>query len=166
MSVRRVRGIELSDDPTFSRKSWKVERAGWIGLAVFLAAAFVGVLGPGLFSEVRKVDALGRFQAIYERFGHFRSDATLHVVARAEGGEASVWIGDRYLEDVEITSIRPEPLKVRAEGDGTTYLFATGGGEGSVDVRFEITYQKAGVVKGRLGRSRDDAVAIRHFVYP
>ena len=104
MSVRRVRGIELSDDPSFSRKSWKVERAGWIG--------------------------------------------------------------DRYLEDVEITSIRPEPLEVRAEGDGTTYLFATGSGGGRVDVRFEITNQKAGVVKGRLGRSREAALAIRHFVYP
>ena len=156
----------MSDDPAFSRKSWKVERAGWIALTVFLVAGFLGVLGAGIFSEVHAVDAPSRFQATYDRFGHFRSDATLHVIARAEAGEASVWIADRYLEDVEITSIRPEPLRVRAERDGTTYLFATGSGEGSVVVRFEITFQKVGVVKGRIGRSRDAAVAIRHFVYP
>ena len=168
MYLRKVGRIELSDDPSFSRKSWAVERAGWIGLAAFLLAGFLGLLGPGLFSQVTAGDVPG-LRLTYDRFGHYHCETTLVLSLDREaaaGGAASIWIEDRYLENVEIESIRPDPVVVRSESGGNVYTFATGDGMGPVQVRFELTYRKAGSLRGRIGRSPDRSFEIRQFVYP
>ena len=164
MSLRQVGSIQLSDDPPFSRASWKFERAGWIGLTAFLLAGFAGVLGPGLFSGSTARDGTGAVQIRYDRSGHFRSDGTLEARVRPGGGVASLWIDDQYLENVEIQSVRPEPSGTRTEAGGSTYLF--GAGKDPVEVRFEVSYKKAGVLRGRFGGSPGGAVEIRQFIYP
>ena len=165
MGLRRIGRIQLSDDPAFTRKSWLVERAGWVGLAAFLAASFLGLLGPGLFSEVAAGDS--GLRATYDRFGHFHSEGTLRFqLERTGSGAGSIWIDDGYLNGVEIESIRPEPAAVRAEAGGSLFTFATGDGAGPVEVRFEVKYRKAGSLRGRIGLSRERALEIRQFVYP
>jgi len=166
MNRRTAGRIDLPDDPAFTRKSWIVERAGWVGVTLFLLASIGGLLGRGLFSETSADDRAG-VRVVYDRFGHYHSESTLRVRLDAHGeSESPFWIDDAYLNDVEIQSIRPAPASVRAESGGSSYRFAMGNGEGPVEVRFELQYRRAGTLRGQVGRSRERAVEIRHFIYP
>jgi hypothetical protein len=168
MSLRNVGRIQLSDDPAFSRKSWKAERAGWFFLAAFLIAGFLGLLGPGLLPQVTREEASG-VQVSFDRFGRHLGEATIRCRLKRESPEsrrATLWIDGGYLDGVAIQSITPPPVEARADSGGSSYSFALEPGADALELRFEISYRNSGPLRGRLGRSAARAVELRQFVYP
>ncbi len=153
-----TRGIDLTDDPVFLRRSWAVERIGWAVLGLILAAAVLGLLGPGLLPRAR---VEGPLTAEFDRFARWENDGVLRV--RLPPGERSLWIENRYLNDVEIRRVWPDPAGVSARPGWTVLTFEA---TGEVDVLLEIAHRRFGPAGGRLGTSADRAVAIRQFVYP
>lgn len=158
--------IELSDDPKFSRTSWKVERIGWWTLGAVLVAGTVGLLGPGLFSAASAGEPGDPIRVEYERFGHFETDDELRIRLRPRDGTASMWIEDRYLDGVEIRDVFPPPERVELREGRKVYIFSAGAGHDPVQVRFDVTYKKIGRLAGRLGTSDGPAVDVKQFIYP
>ena len=166
-TVHRVGSLEISDDPKFTRNSWRAERIGWLGLAAVLVAGILGLLGSGVFSSATAGEAGDPLRVEYERFGHFETDDRLTVWVRPRGNEAmvSLWIEDRYLDHVEIRDILPRPARIEMKGDRKVYFFDTVGND-PVQVRFDITYKKAGRAAGRFGTLDSPWVEVRQFIYP
>ena len=152
------REIDLQDDLKFTRGDWKIERVGWAALAAFLAAGFLGLLGPGLFS---RVSADGPLSVEYERFSRLMNEEEIRV--RLSPGDRSLWVENRFLDGVRIRSMTPEPASVKAEPGWTVYTFEAAG---DVDALLEVEPRKAGRSEGRFGVSPDRTVAVRQFVYP
>ena len=103
------RDIDVQDDLRFTRGSWTVERVGWGLLAAFLVAGFLGLLGPGLFS---RATAHGPLTVEYERFSRLQNEEEIRV--RLLPGTRSLWVENRFLAAVRITSVTPEPESVKA----------------------------------------------------
>ena len=153
----REREIDLSDDLRFTRRSWKAERIGWAVLYALVAAGLLGFLGPGLFSR-KTLD--GPLHVEFDRFERMHKPCDLQ--ARLNGGAKNLWVEKSWLQEVEVQSMRPAPLRVSDQGAWTVYSFA---GE-DVDVHLSYQHKSAGATEGRFGVAPDKAVAVKQVVLP
>jgi hypothetical protein len=167
-TVHRVGTLEISDDLKFTRLSWKAERIGWLVLAAVLVAGILGLLGSGVFSSATAGEAGAPLRVRFERFAHFEADDRLTVTFRPQvhGGLSSLWIEDRYLDDVEIREIVPTPERIELQPGRKVYYFPTAAGADVIQVWFDLSYKKAGRLAGRIGTSDAPPVELKQFIYP
>jgi len=165
--LHRAAGIQLSDDYSFTRKSWKVERAGWGLLFGIVGLALLGVLAPGLVSH--RSAAAGYLAVEYERVGHLKTDGTVTVLLTPrpdDSDHVSFWIDRKYLDEVTLDEIQPHPIEVRPGDDRTTFVFPAPPRHSQVAVRLAVVPDRPGRLAGRFGRGGDAGVDVRQFIYP
>jgi len=117
------RRYPINEDMAFQRRSWIVERAGWVLLVAIAAAGLSGVLGngPASWQTVRA----GTLSVAYERFQRAtRVSPIVFTVAPASGNETTLHVSAPFQRDFEFTSIQPPPLRTRAGPDGLDLTFA------------------------------------------
>ena len=114
--------LELDQDLSVTRASWRFERIGWIGLVLFVAGALLGVLGPGPLSDARAGEADAPVRVDYERFAHFESEAELGIQVRPPAsGPFELWMSSDYLRHLEVRGVTPPPMATRVEPDRLVY---------------------------------------------
>ncbi len=153
--------LEIEEDLAFQRRSWKVERAGWVLMALIAMASILGLVDKGPLSRTSKGNA-GSLQVRYERFLHLDSPTQIRVSLPVTG-PFSLQLPLRYLENTEISQIVPDPVNVASYNDLVSYSFAAR--RGTADVLFDLKARRAGPMKGfvQAGGRRVD---FNHFVYP
>jgi hypothetical protein len=131
---------DLERQLRFHRLEWRVQRIGWVFVALFLVLAFAGLFGGGPLSHAHAQAATGRID--YERF--LRNGAPAELVITSAGGGAqgvgSIAISADYLEAFRIERVTPEPTTVRRVGAQLVYEFASAS-SGSV-ISFQIDPQQ------------------------
>ena len=123
--MRRSRPIEdLDANRSFYRNEWRIQRAGWVLVAIFLAFALGGLFGNGALSRAQAEGAAGRIQ--YERFVRYGLSTDLVVTpAGSSQGVNRVELGAAYLAAFLVERITPEPAAVRMSGPAIVYEFAS-----------------------------------------
>jgi hypothetical protein len=147
------------------RRAWVFERVGWIVMAAILVAAAVGLFGHGWLSDA-KAGAGDELVVDYSRFGRAHSPIELAVEWLARGQEPTLWISRPYLDEFEITEIRPTPSAVTLEPDRIVYAFRSGTPEARLAVTFMLKAEHGGRYRGRIGAGDGPAVEIRQFLVP
>ena len=125
METRRADGLEIDEDLAFARRSWRVQRASWVGMGVVVVLALAGLLGSGPLSR-HAVSLPGLLRVEYQRFTRYEAPQTLTVrlePAATQTAEARVWIDRRYLDDARVEAVTPPPARVEAAGDRLVYAF-------------------------------------------
>jgi hypothetical protein len=140
---------DLERQLRFHRLEWRVERIGWVFVALFLALAFAGLFGGGPLSHARAVAATGRID--YEHFVRNGSPSRF-VITPASGaaqGVSRVEITADYLEAFRVERITPEPTTVRMAGGQLVYEFAASspGASISFDVDPQQLWRHRAVVR-------------------
>jgi hypothetical protein len=154
----RARDIDLVEDPRFLRRSWTAERVGWGALAAFLAAGLLGLLGPGLLSGRT---AEGDVRVEYDRFERVQSPSEVRIALAPRA--RNLWVEHRWMEEVEVENIRPQPVRTSRHGEWVVYSFDS---TEDVDVRLGVRFLQAGGAKGRFGTAPERSVEVEQFVYP
>jgi hypothetical protein len=169
VSTRRAHDLEIDQDLTYLRRSWRVQRAGWLAMAVVLALALAGLLGSGPLSR-REVGVPGLLQVEYERFARYEAPQTLTVrvdPAATHTGEIRLWVDRRYLEHARIETITPEPSRVESAADRLVYVFAMNRPGEPATIAFGLQAERIGRISGRVGLEDAEAAApFRQLVYP
>jgi hypothetical protein len=108
----------------FHRAEWRIQRVGWVLVALLLATAGAGLFGNGPLSRAHSGNAAGRVD--YQRFTRYglSTDLVVTPVASAHGVNR-VAIGADYLELFRVERITPEPAAVRIAGPNIVYEFAS-----------------------------------------
>jgi hypothetical protein len=111
-------------DHRFHRNEWRIQRIGWVLVALFLALAAAGLFGNGPLSRAHADSAGGRLE--YQRFTRFglMTDLVVTPVASANG-ITRVEISGDYLEAFRVEHVTPEPAAVRLDGSNIVYEFAS-----------------------------------------
>jgi hypothetical protein len=167
--VQRVGTLEVAQDLEFQRRSWTVQRIGWVVMALVIVAALLGLFGPGPLSSATAGEQGGALWAEYRRFGRYASPSTLRIhlgTGAARDGEARVWLSREYLEGVRIQHITPEPDSVEAGLDRITYAFRVAEPGQPVAVTFHLELQQIGPTTGRVGLPDGPSLTFSQFVYP
>lgn len=161
--------LHLSEDMAFQRRTWLVERAGWIAFAAILVAALLGLFGGGLLGPTETATEDGSLSMHYERFWRVQSPTQLRVVARPADPRSSalrLWVAREYIEALSISRITPEPERVEAASDRYVFEFRlTEPGE-TATILFGIEALQAWSLPGRLGIEGGASLSFNQFIYP
>jgi hypothetical protein len=166
---KRVGSIEISEDMDFQRKSWRVQRIGWVIMLGIAIASLFGAFGDGPLSSAEKGDASSGFRISYERFPRHNATEVIdfEVDGVAIGADTMrIWIDRQWLSGKEIRSMSPEPAESALEGTRIIYAFTGNRAASGRHVRMHLEPRKMGRVRGEAGLVGGRSFTFGQFVYP
>ena len=166
---RRTGSIDIGEDIDFQKRSWSVQRAGWVVMLLLVAAALLGVFGGGPLSDARAGDA-NLLRVDYDRFVRLESSEkitfTVGREAILDGSSVDLWVDREWLRAHEVNSIVPEPSETRVTADKVTYRFNVDSSGGASRIEFDLETKAMGVLKGRAGIARGNSLEFKQLAYP
>jgi hypothetical protein len=166
--VTAARNVDIGQDEAFERRSFNVQRAGWIVMSLIVAAAAGGLLGSGPLGKATAA-AGGAFTVDYERLTRYQAQQTLQIHLQSivtSRREARLWISRRFLDSSKIESIVPTPARVEGSADRVYYVFHMAKPGDPLLVSFNIQAERIGLVDARIGVDDGQEVKLKQFVYP
>src|SRR6478736_7285825 len=88
--------LEIEEDLQLTEISWKIQRAGWVLLLLFVSSAALGVFGNGLLSKVHR--QWNEYSVGYERFGRYEMPQQIKIIAPSKDGKVSLTIPQSFTE--------------------------------------------------------------------
>lgn len=157
------------DAKDFQRREWRVERVGWVVIALLLVAAILGVFSNGPLSHTTSADPDGDVEVEYERFVRHMGKAELTVrigPSAVQDETATVFISRDLIDSMRLEAISPQPESTTGGRIGTTFEFSADADSPPV---ISITYRpdEIGVAEGTV-RIGDDHGGARvwQLTYP
>jgi hypothetical protein len=161
--------LQLTEDLTFQRREWVIQRLGWAAMAVLLVAGVLGFFGSGPVSD-RSVSAQdGAAQVSYSRFGRFGAPGTLLIELRDAqpdtSGTVQLGLSRDYAEGVRIEQVVPEPESVKTEEDWLVYEFALDA-PALLRVSIEFMFEHRGELSGEVRFPDGATLTFEQFIHP
>lgn len=159
-----TRDIELPDGE--SNLLWKLQRAGWICMFLFILAAVLGFTGTGPLGQVRARGA--GIEVDYSKFKRRCAPSVTEVrVSPVAPGPVRVWISREYLGHFAVEHITPQPQSTASSEQIVSYTFA------NVPEQALVAYfhlrgleSTVGWVSGSIGVEGAGEVKLSEFVWP
>ncbi len=168
-SLPRVGDLEIEQDHDFQRRSWRLQRVGWIVLVVVIAAALLGLFGSGPLAHTTVGAPGDPLRLEYDRSGRFDAPSTLTALLRPSTrrpGEAILHLDRGFTDHFQIERVQPTPDRTEAGPDHSVYAFrVTGPGE-PVRVTFRLRPDRVGPLTGRVRQDGGSWLTCTQFVYP
>jgi len=123
--LREAGGIQLNEDMALLRREWRAQRIGWIGMAVVLALALVGVFGHGPISDA-ETGRRDSFAVEYERIIRHgaHTELAFHVAPVLQADSAfRIYLPQAYLSQFTVEDVIPEPAASGTAGALVFYEF-------------------------------------------
>ncbi|WP_140987066.1 hypothetical protein [Asticcacaulis tiandongensis] len=141
----RSDGLQISESPAFQRTFWRVERLAWIGFAVIIVAALLGLTGSGGPLSQGKLQ-VGPADVTYTRIVRWQTASRLSItMANIPPNGVNIVLGDSYSSGFSMDSISPEPKAVDLIADGHQFHF-TGQSGTRGRIEFDLTARSPGRV--------------------
>jgi hypothetical protein len=167
MAESQYKDLEINEDYDFQKKTWRVQRIGWVFMAIMLLAAILGAFGSGFLShaEVFKNNDL---KVEYERFARYEttSELVFHIAPQTSDSVVKAWISREYIDDFQIEQITPEPESSEADNRTITYTFSLSSPQEPLRIQCFLKTGKVGFVKAHAGIEGGSQVEFSQFVYP
>jgi hypothetical protein len=163
------RSIEVDEDMAWQRRTWVIQRIGWLTMGGLVLTALTGVFGHGPVSWRQASDPAGLVRVEYERFERQYSEHTLRVdiAPHATAGDAIILrLNGAFLDAAEVKGIVPEPRGTRSVGSDVEYIFPVAQLGQPATIRFSLKLREAGSVKGEIGLNGREPARFTQFVYP
>jgi hypothetical protein len=169
--VHKVDDLEISQDLKHSRLEWRIERIGWVVMAVIIVAALIGLLGPGPLSS----STVGKGSALsgeYERFIRYQAPQLLRLHVRPKGTDSLVHLrlSRAFVDKVEMMHINPDPVDIKAEPNHFSYFFARGDASRTPDDSLTFTFEYQPEEFGNMDIEAEvpnlHVLRFNQFVYP
>lgn len=122
--IRRRGDLEIDDNPKLQNTTWVAERVAWVLLALFLAAALLGVFGHGPLSRGEARTADGWLVVDYPRVA--RLDSPDEIELRLGPGRperATIDLDGDFSRNFVVERSQPEPSAQRALRAGMSLDF-------------------------------------------
>jgi len=163
---KKSKNHPIDEDLDFQQKMWRIQRAGWVVLALLMLVTVLGLFGGGPLSSAQALDSSGLLQVDYDRFVRMQSPQTLQVSldeAAVHDQQASVWVSQAFLDRVRVERIQPQPERVTAQDGGQIYQFSV---RGPLQVTYDLQAKGPGVYRVELGLPGAEPAAFTQVVYP
>jgi hypothetical protein len=164
--VARADSVDVGYDDRFERTWWRVQRATFVVLALFVAAGIAGLFGRGPLSK-KTVQTEG-LKIQYERFARFRTSAVMRISvdrALAQNGRVNLFVSQAVVDTLSISQTTPSPVATAITGDGEVFTFDVADGSPLL-FKFSQEPSTFGIVSGRIGVPAAAQLDIKQIVYP
>ena len=163
------RPIEVDEDMAWQRRTWAIQRIGWVAMGVPVLTALTGVFGYGPVSWRQASDPAGLLRVETERFRRQGSEFTLRVDIAPEAtihNAIPLRVSGTFLDAVEVKGIVPEPRESRSLGADVEYLFPLAQPGQAVTIRFALKIREVGSPSAEIGLTGREPARFTQFVYP
>jgi len=72
--TKKVGDLQINEDMEFQRRSWIVQRVGWLVFALVILLAALGLFGDGILSDAKAGQEEGALWLEYPRFKRFEDE--------------------------------------------------------------------------------------------
>ncbi len=165
--TQRGGSLEIGQDLDFQRKEWRVQRIGWVVMALIALAAVLGMTGSGLLA--RATVAEGPLQLEYSRFDRFAAPTTLEVRIDADaiaGDRVELRVDRTYVQSAQIQRVLPEPEEVLSDGDGLIYVFGVLAPGQPVTITFDLEHSTFGQKSSWIALANEPRLDFSQVVFP
>ena len=170
MSIRRIGDLDIAEDLDFQRRTWTVERIGWLVILFVVVAAVLGLCGSaGPLNKAAAGERDDLLSVSYARFARHGAGTVLEVRVAPEAarqGEVRLWIEEGLFEVMELTQVAPEPEEVVLEPGRLVFVFPAADAAGPLTISFDLEPTHYWRHTARLGLPDGPSVRVRQFVYP
>lgn len=157
--------LETEESLSYQRKSWRVQRVGWVLMGLCLVLSMLGLFGDGPLTRARAGSA-GGFEVGYSRVWRLQTEAHVELTAFPDSaGQVIVSLEESLLRRADIRSVSPEPRRIEAVPGGQRIVFDAKG-DGPVSLRVGITPTRIGRLRTRLATPNQVSVPLTVFVLP
>jgi hypothetical protein len=147
-------------------REWLLQRIAWWLLLTLLAAIGMGLFGRGgPLSELRLGSRDGALLIELDRFIRYHSPDTLTVTVRTSLEKTPIRLDARYLRQIQIEHVTPQPAREIGGGAAVTYVFDTRPGE-RLTATFHFSADKYGRLAGWVESADGNRVDFSQFAYP
>jgi hypothetical protein len=153
----------------WQRRTWAIQRLGWLAMGGLVLTALTGVFGYGPVSWQQASDPAGLLRVEYERFQRQGSEFTLRVdVAPEATAENSIplRVSGTFLDAVEVNGIVPEPREARSLGGDVEYVFPMAQPSRAATIRLALKLREVGSHSAEIGLGGREPARFTQFVYP
>jgi len=161
--------LQVEEDLKLERRGWIFERIGWLAMLLIVLAALAGLIGNGPLSSDSAAAADESVTLEYDRFQHYHCRATLTVRVSGEAAEEKevrLWFDQKFLSEIEIDRISPEPSETLVGNGRHVFVFPVADQGKSTEIIFHFEPDKIGAIRGQLGIEERDDVQFALFAYP
>jgi len=159
----KTTGLQVNEDMDFQRLEWRIERIGWVMLALIIIAALLGLLGNGPLSSSAKT--AGSLQVEYDRFLHRDAPSSYRIHLKPRDAATDIHLNREFLDSAKLDQIVPQPAEAELATDGILLRFKSSPlAAGVVTIPFEA--KTIGVLQTRISVGNETPIHLSHFVYP
>ncbi|HMN67567.1 MAG TPA: hypothetical protein PKC28_03420 [Bdellovibrionales bacterium] len=137
--------LQIQDDIRFQRKTWIVQRVGWILLCVVVVLAFLGFTGPSELTTAKITDANLKLE--FPRFARQETDFAVKI--ELGPGSDRIEISNELLEKINIVEVAPFPRAQIATKEFTVLVFDRDA-VSSVPIHFRLKPLRYGRLHGEI----------------
>lgn len=158
-------GLQLSEDMRQQRREWMIQPVTWVVLCLILIAIALGLTGSGPLSKAVAGSPESAIRMEYDRFMRRQSEDSLRMTVQPASGTVRIMLDSRYVKQIEIRKITPEPERVVSGADETIFVFSAAP-SGPMHAEFRIRPETAGTLKGWVAVEGKPRHSFTQFVYP
>ncbi len=160
------RNRPIAEDMDYQRRTWRIERIGWLVLGILVVLALVGGFGAGPLSSTTIRDPSGALEISCDRFERQGASSGIRVaLAPAEAGPATLIISHSFFDAFAVESIQPLPVQQRGGTDGIELRFQRSDG-GPLTVHLVVRARRAGLVRSAFAVDGKPPAEVTQFVFP
>ena len=166
---QKTRSIEVDEDMAWQRRTWIIQRIGWLAMGGLVLIALSGVFGHGPVSWRQASDPAGLVRVEYERFERQLSEHSLKVEiapGATTGDAVSLRLNGAFLDAAEVQEIVPRPQEERSAGQDVEYVFPVAQPDQPATIRFTLKLREVGTIRAEIGLSGREPARFTQFVYP
>lgn len=163
------RTLQINEDIPFQRRFWIVERVGWVIMAIVVAAGALGLFSSGPLSRRQVGDPAGLLTVEHQRFARLQAPVEIRLTlspAATAAGTVSLRLERDLVDALEIERMRPQPLRMWADGGGLRLDVAVAEPGRPAEIRVYTKPGRVGTLDGGIGLAGREAARFSQFVYP
>ncbi|MFZ5718059.1 MAG: hypothetical protein ACOY5Y_01190 [Pseudomonadota bacterium] len=160
------RGLQLEDDPQYQRRFWRTQRAGWVGLALIVVAALLGLTGAGgPFASGRAQGAGGTVD--FPRVARWAAPDELSVRFAGPGSTGTVEVDRALFEVFGVEGIQPRPSASTFTPGGQRFTFDRAGEAVGDTVTFQLRARRPALpLRAQVRIGSGEPLRFSMFVLP
>ena len=169
MATRQNPSLEIEINPAFQRRSWRVQRVGWMVFAALAFAALAGLFGAGPLSNAEAGSQASGLRIEYERFARLHAPTNLVIRTDrrlARNDELAVVLSGAALRGLELPSTMPPPDGTSVAPEAVILRFRTDRQPGELTVVLHAKPRQMGLLTTQVGLRDGPTHAIRQWIYP
>lgn len=163
MGTEKHGRLEIDENFAHHVRNWRIKRVGWGVMALLIAAALAGFLGPGPYSET-SVEGPGGLHIEYQRIARYHAPASFHLKVPGGTDDLEISVPAHFVKEIELEHIDPEPKEMRLSGEKHTWVFQRN--ESNSEVMIHYRPEAFGKKQIRLEVKGAGALEIQQFVMP